>query len=67
MNEPGFNVPPTTRSYGDGPRFKVSSERPKKRGSDHAIPGLIVQLVIHSTAAAPATRLEGLVCRLCSL
>ena len=31
-----------------GPRFKVLSERPEKRGIDHAIPGLIVQLVIHS-------------------
>ena len=47
-----------------GPRFKVSSERPKKREIDHTIPGLIVQLVIHSTTAAPASRLEGLVCRL---
>ena len=46
-----------------GPRFKVSSERPKRR-IDHAIPGLIVQLVIHSTTAALAPRWEGLVCGL---
>ena len=38
-----------------GLRFKVSSERPEKRGIDHAIPG---------TTAAPASRWEGLVCRL---
>ena len=36
-----------------GPRFKVSSERPKKRGIDLAIPGLVVQRVIHYTTAAP--------------
>ena len=36
-----------------GPRFKVSSERPEKRGIDLAIPGLVVQRVIHNTAAAP--------------
>ena len=47
-----------------GPRFEVSSERPEKRGIDHAIPGLIVQLVIHSTTAAPAPRWERLVCGL---
>ena len=47
-----------------GPRFKVSSERPEKRGIDHTIPGLIVQLVIHSTTAAPAPSWEGLVCGL---
>ena len=44
-----------------GPQFKVSSERPEKRGIDHAIPGLIVQLVIHSTSAAPAPSWERLV------
>ena len=46
------------------PRFKVSSERPEKRRIDHAIPGLIVQLVTHSTTAAPAPRWVGLVCGL---
>ena len=30
-----------------GPRFKVSSERPEKRGIDLATPELIVQRVIH--------------------
>ena len=30
-----------------GPRFKVSSERPEKRGIDLATPGLVVQRVIH--------------------
>ena len=44
-----------------GPRFKVSSKRPEKRRIDHAIPALIVQLVIHSSSAAPAQRWEGLV------
>ena len=38
-SELGFNVPPTTET---GPRFKVSSERPDKRGIDIAIAGLIV-------------------------
>ena len=37
-----------------GPRFKVSSERPEKRGVDLATPGLVVQRVIHYTTAAPA-------------
>ena len=37
-----------------GPRFKVSSERPEKRGIDLATPGLVVQRVIHYTTAAPA-------------
>ena len=36
-----------------GPRFKVSSERPEKRGIDLAIPGLVVYRVIHYTTAAP--------------
>ena len=36
-----------------GPRFKVSSERPKKRGIDLATPGLVVQRVIHYITAAP--------------
>ena len=35
-----------------GPRFKVSSERPEKRGIDLATPGLVVQRVIHYTTAA---------------
>ena len=47
-----------------GPRFKISSERPEKREIDHAITGLIVQLVIHSTTPVPAPRWEGLVCGL---
>ena len=38
-----------------GPRFKVSSERPEKRGIDLATPGLVVQRVIHYTTAAPET------------
>ena len=50
-----------------GPRFKVSSERPEKRGIDRAIPGLIVQFVIHSTTASPAPRWEGLVCGLAGI
>ena len=50
-----------------GPRFKVSSERPEKRGIDHAIPGLIVQLVIPPTTAVPAPRWEGLVCGLAGI
>ena len=33
VNELGFNVPPTTRSYGHGPRFKVPSERPEKQAT----------------------------------
>ena len=36
-----------------GPRFKVSSERPEKRGIDLATPGLVVQRVVHYTTAAP--------------
>ena len=36
-----------------GPPFKVSSERPEKRGIDLATPGLVVQRVIHYTTAAP--------------
>ena len=36
-----------------GPRFQVSSERPEKRGINLAIPGLVVQNVIHYTTAAP--------------
>ena len=47
-----------------GPRFKVSSERPEKQGINHAIPGLVVQLVIPSTTTAPVPRWEGLVCGL---
>ena len=35
-----------------GPRFKVSSERPEKRGICLAIPGLVVQRVIKHTTAA---------------
>ena len=36
-----------------GPRFKVSSERPEKRGIDLAIPGLVVKRIFHYTTAAP--------------
>ena len=36
-----------------GPRFKVSSERPGKRGIDLVIPGLVVLHVIHYTTATP--------------
>ena len=42
MSELGFNVPPAKRSYGDGPQFKVLSERQEKWGIDLAIPGLVV-------------------------
>ena len=41
-----------------GPRFKVSSERPEKRGIDLATPGLVVQRVIHYTTAAPNMSLD---------
>ena len=41
-----------------GPRFKVSSERPEKRGIDLATPGLVVQRVIHYTTAAPLRMLN---------
>ena len=41
-----------------GPRFKVSSERPEKRGIDLVTPGLVVQRVIHYTTAAPEIRGE---------
>ena len=44
-----------------GPRFKVSSERPEKRGIDLATPGLVVQRVIHYTTAAPIIAYENLV------
>ena len=36
-----------------GARFKVSSERPKKRGIDLAIPELVIERVIHCTTAVP--------------
>ena len=36
-----------------GPQFKVSSERPEKRGIDLATPGLVVWSVIHYATAAP--------------
>ena len=36
-----------------GPRFQFSSERPEKRAINLAIPGLVVQHVIHYTTAAP--------------
>ena len=36
-----------------GSRFKVSSERPEKRGIKFAIPGLIVLRVIYYTTTAP--------------
>ena len=50
----GFNVQPTTRSYGDGTSVsEVSSERPEKRGANLVIHGLVVQCVIHYTTAAP--------------
>ena len=42
-----------------GPRFKVSSERPEKRGIDLATPGLVVQRVIHYTTAAPSAVVTG--------
>ena len=41
-----------------GPRFKVSSERPEKRGIDLATPGLVVQRVIHYTTAAPTNNVD---------
>ena len=52
MSELGFNVPPTTRSNGDGTWFTVSSERPEKRGIDLAIPRLVIWRVIHYCTAA---------------
>ena len=42
VNEPSANQP----------RFKVSSERSKKREVDIATSGLVVQCVIHNTTAA---------------
>ena len=45
-----------------GPRFKVSSERPEKRGIDLATPGLVVQRVIHYTTAAPKQIKKGVIC-----
>ena len=36
-----------------GYQFKVSSERPEKRGIDLAIPDWVVKRVIHYTTAAP--------------
>ena len=41
-----------------GPRFNISSKTPKKQGINLAIPGLVVQLVIHYTNAAPALRVK---------
>ena len=35
-----------------GPRFKVSPERPRKRGIDLAIPGFVAWRVIHYTIDA---------------
>ena len=37
------NVPQQRGHTETGPRFKVSSERPEKRGIDLATPGLVVQ------------------------
>ena len=42
MSELGFNVPPKRGHTKTEPRFKVSSERPEKRGIDLATPGLVV-------------------------
>ena len=36
-----------------GPRLKVSSERPEKRGIDLVIPGLVVWRDIYYTTTAP--------------
>ena len=61
MSELGFKVPPTGHKVTEtGPRFKVSSERPKKWGIDLAIPGLVVLGVIHYTTAAPSPELKKL-------
>ena len=35
VSELGFNVPPTSRSYGDGPQFKVISENQKKKKAEN--------------------------------
>ena len=43
-----------------GPRFKVSPERPEKRGINLAAPRLAVQRVVHYTTAAPISRQEPL-------
>ena len=46
VSELGFNVPPTTRPYGDGTSVKSliqkTVEAGKKRGIDLANPGLLV-------------------------
>ena len=39
-----------------GPRFKVSSEIPEKRGMYLAIPGLVGQRVIHYTTVGQRNR-----------
>ena len=41
-----------------GPRFKVSSERPDKLGSDHVTSGLIVCHVIRYTTSTPIWRIK---------
>ena len=41
------------RSYGDGPRLKVSSDRLVKLGIEHVTPGLQGKRFIHFTTAAP--------------
>ena len=61
MSELGFKVPPTGHKVTEtGPRFKVSSKRPKKWGIDLAIPELVVLGVIHYTTAAPSPELKKL-------
>ena len=51
VSQLGFNVPPTTRSYG-----YISSERPEKWEINLAFPGLVVERVIHYTTATPVRR-----------
>ena len=53
MSGLGLNVPPTTCHKEMGPRFKISSERPEKRGIYLVIPGWVVYRVIHYTTATP--------------
>ena len=53
VNELGFNVQQQQGHIERGPRFKVISERPEKRGIDLTTAGLVVQRVFRYTTAAP--------------
>ena len=41
VNDLGFNVPATSRSYGDNTSVKSLIRKIKKAGGDLAIPGLV--------------------------